>query len=457
MTTVDARQPLAQSGWWRGWLGVAVALAGVAVVLSPYLWSDAWTFSGFSLDYLGFYAWFWVPFAGLGAFAAWRDGLSVWATALLAVILAACTVRALTTISGGTLAPLAQALPALLTLVICAGWGIDAHLRLHRRSAERASGLTMPLVITLVLLVPLAVGAGRLADVDAVAELSTFAVIFASVVVEALPFVLLGALVSALIQVFVSDNVFSRVAGLPLRLQVPGLALCGMAMPVCECGSVPVARRLILRGVHPGAGVAFMLAAPIVNPVVLFSTAVAYSGRDALLMVTARAGLGIVLATAAGILIARMGAGRLLARREHAHDHEHRGRLGHVVDHLSSDFAFMGKFVVAGAALAAAMQTLVPQDVFTGVLTSPLVGSLLLMAFAFVLSLCSEADAFVAISFVQFPIGPQLAFLVFGPVLDIKLSLLYAATFGWGLVLRLLVISVPIVLAGAMLIQGVAG
>ena len=79
------------------------------------------------------------------------------------------------------------------------------------------------------------------------------------------------------------------------------------------------------------------------------------------------------------------------------------------------------------------------------------------MAFAFLLSLCSEADAFVAISFVQFPIGAQLAFLVFGPVLDIKLALLYAATFGWAFVARLAVITIPIVLGGSMLVQAVAG
>jgi uncharacterized protein len=354
----------------------------------------------------------------------------------------------------GEVGTLAAGTPALLAVAIVAAWGFDAHTRLQPR---RAGPITVPLALGLALLVALLVGSGRLAGADGVAELSTFTVIFASIVVEALPFVLLGALVSGLIEVFVSDRVFERVSRLPLRLQVPGLALCGVAMPVCECGSVPVARRLILRGVHPGAGIAFMLAAPILNPVVLFSTAVAYSGREAVTMVLARAGLGLVLATAAGLLIARMGAGRLLSRPERVHSHGHGGRVSQVVDHLAADFSFMGRFVVAGAALAAAMQTIVPQEVFTGVLTTPVVGSLVLMAFAFVLSLCSEADAFVAISFVQFPIGPQLAFLVFGPVLDIKLSLLYAATFGWGLVVRLALVSIPIVLAGAMFVQGVAG
>jgi uncharacterized membrane protein YraQ (UPF0718 family) len=328
-------------------LALAVAAAGVAVVVSPHWWADAWQLSGVSPDFLGYYLLGWLPFGVLALLTGWRGLISPWVALGAVPVLAIGTLRAL----------------------------------------ESPSGIVL--------------GAA-----DAAAP----------------------------------------------------LALCGMAMPVCECGSVPVARRLIMRGVHPGAGVAFMLAAPILNPVVLFSTAVAYAGNDAALMVASRAGLGLVLACASGLLIARMGAGRLLTRPDTGHHHAHgAGRVRRVMDHLSSDFFFMGKFVVAGAALAAAMQTLVPQDVFTGVLTTPFVGAALLMVFAFLLSLCSEADAFVAISFVQFPVGAQLAFLVFGPVLDIKLSLLYAATFGWGFVLRLAAISVPIVLGGSMLVQAVAG
>jgi uncharacterized membrane protein YraQ (UPF0718 family) len=437
----------------RPLIALAVVLVGIAVVLSPHWWAEAWSLSGVSAEYLGLYATAWAPFGLLALLVGWRGLLSPWMAAAALPILAAVTLRALEAPAGSVL----DTAPAVLCAIVLILWGVDVHVRLRAGDAE--APVTPPLALSLCLLVALVVGGGRLGGVDSVAELETFTVIFASIAVEALPFVLLGALVSGLIEVFVSDRAFERVSRLPLRLQVPGLALCGMAMPVCECGSVPVARRLILRGVHPGAGVAFMLAAPILNPVVLFSTWVAYSGDDPLLMVAARAGLGLVLATASGLLIARMGAGRLLARPGgHAHHHHHgEGRVRRVMDHLSADFFFMGKFVIAGAALAAAMQTLVPQDVFTGVLTTPLVGAALLMAFAFLLSLCSEADAFVAISFVQFPIGAQLAFLVFGPVLDIKLALLYAATFGWAFVARLAVITIPIVLGGSMLVQAVAG
>jgi uncharacterized membrane protein YraQ (UPF0718 family) len=165
--------------------------------------------------------------------------------------------------------------------------------------------------------------------------------------------------------------------------------------------------------------------------------------------------LGISVALVAAFVIARPGAALIQPRapEAHHHDQDHGGRLRAVADHLTGDLLFMGRFVIAGAALAAAMQTIVPQSVFTGVLTTPLLGAGLLMGLAFVLSLCSEADAFVAVSFIQFPLGPQLAFLVFGPILDIKLALLYGAAFGKTFALRLVLIAAPLVLVGSMLFQ----
>ena len=124
----------------------------------------------------------------------------------------------------------------------------------------------------LVLLVVVARSSG-LAENEA---LGTFGVIFTSIVVEALPFILLGAAASAAIAVFVPARSSRAWRQLPAPLQVPAAAVAGFAMPVCECGSVPVARRLMLRGLQPSAGIAFMLAAPILNPIVLASTWVAY-------------------------------------------------------------------------------------------------------------------------------------------------------------------------------------
>ncbi|MDQ3963734.1 MAG: permease [Actinomycetota bacterium] len=292
--------------------------------------------------------------------------------------------------------------------------------------------------------------------------LETFVLILTSIVVEALPFVLLGALVSALIEVYVPERFLTRIAAMPVRRQLPLAALGGFAFPVCECGSVPVARRLIARGVHPAAGLAFMLASPILNPVVLASTVVAYAGRGlAWEMTLGRAGLGLLLAIAAGWALGTDDAKTLLRPRPDDRPMVNTvaqpmvrsvasSRRTAFVNHLAADFFFMGRFVVIGSALAAAMQTIIPQSIVAGIARTPIVGALALMAIAFVLSLCSEADAFVAVSFTQFPLGSQLAFLVFGPVVDAKLAFLYGATFRRRFVARLVVITVPIVLAGSL-------
>jgi uncharacterized protein len=280
----------------------------------------------------------------------------------------------------------------------------------------------------------------------------TFSIIFTSIVVEALPFILIGALVSAAIAVYAPDRLFARVARLPLVLQIPGATLFGFALPVCECGSVPVARRLALRGVHPGAAVAFMMAAPIVNPVVIVSTVVAFQGNNGLAMAGCRVLLGLVVAIAVGALASRA-LRPLVAEDEpaaacghdHSHDTAHTGRARKVAEHAAGDLAFMGRFVIVGAALSALLQTAVPQSVIADVIASPAVGVALLMLLAFLLSLCSESDAFVAASFVQFTPGAQLAFLVLGPALDVKLSVLYGATFGRRFLLAVAGLAVPIV------------
>jgi len=315
-------------------------------------------------------------------------------------------------------------------------------------------GLTAALVAILVGLLLL----GRVGGLEDVPAAGTFVLIFTSLVVEALPFVLMGALVSAIIEVYVPVSWFTRVARLPLPFQLPAAALGGFAFPVCECGSVPVARRLIAKGMHPAAGLAFMLASPILNPIVLASTWVAYSGRGVgAEMVLGRAGLGLILALTAGWAIGTEKAGELLrprpGERDGSHDHTFEtspARFNAFTSHLASDFFFMGRFVVLGGAIAALMQTAIPQSIVGGLAETPVVGALALMGLAFVLSLCSEADAFVAVSFVQFPLGSQLSFLVFGPVVDAKLALLYGATFRRRFVLRLVAVALPVTLAGSL-------
>ena len=288
----------------------------------------------------------------------------------------------------------------------------------------------------------------------------TFLLIFTSIVIEALPFILVGALASAAIAVYLPQGSLGWISRLPLALQVPGAALGGFAFPVCECGTVPVGRRLIARGVEPGAAIAFMLAAPVLNPIVLASTWVAYGGHmRAAEMVAGRASLGLVTAAAVGFAFSRAKPGELLRPRpadlEHDYEHDHgdAGRPVAFATHLVSDFLFMGKFIVLGAGLSALVQVALPGSVVSALGGAPVLSSLALMAVAFVLSLCSEADAFIAASFGSFTPGAQLAFLVFGPLADMKLTVLYGATFRRWFVGRLLLVAIPIVLVGSLVFE----
>jgi uncharacterized protein len=301
----------------------------------------------------------------------------------------------------------------------------------------------------------------RLIDPARFGWLQNFLIVLSSLLVEALPFILLGALASAAIEVFVPVSAFVKIARLPRPVQLPAAALSGIAFPVCECGSVPVARRLVSKGLAPSAAVTFMLAAPILNPVVVASTFVAYRGRDSLwTMVLGRMGLGFIVAMAVGWVVGNVRKGDLLRARPGDDDHvadEDEPRWSRFFGHLSGDFVFMGRFLVMGAAIAAAVQTFVPQSVIDGVAGTPVLDLVAMMALAFLLSLCSESDAFVAASFVQFGPAAQLSFLVFGPMVDMKLAALYAGTYSRGF-LRTVIITVgAVTLAGTLWIKVVAG
>lgn len=279
-----------------------------------------------------------------------------------------------------------------------------------------------------------------------------FAAIATAIALEAMPFLALGALLSAVIEVFVSPARLARVIPRHLGGRIALGISAGLVVPTCECGVVPVARRLLAKDVPGSTVVAYLLSAPILNPVVLVSTFVAFRGSWT--MVGARAAVAAIVAATVAILVRRLPTEDLVRERAdpsaedaHAHDHAHAAsgnRLLAVWRHAAIDFLEMGKYLIFGALAAAAFKTLVPPSVvslFEGNLVLSIVG---MMALAILLSVCSEADAFVAASFVTFPAAAHLAFVTIGPMVDIKLIGLYAATFRRKLFVRLLV--VPIVL-----------
>ena len=207
-----------------------------------------------------------------------------------------------------------------------------------------------------------------------------------------------------------------------------------------------------------------MLAAPVLNPVVLASTFVAYRGRTTLwTMVGGRFLLGMLVAIAVGWVIGSRSKDELL-KPNPEEAHEHRMELGRpearwrrFFVHLGNDFLFMGRYLILGATIAALIQTFLPASVLTSVAGAPVVSILAMMLLAAALSLCSESDAFVAASFVQFGPSGQLAFLVFGPMVDAKLVTLYGGTFRRGFVRAVVVTAGATTLVGALWIGVVFG
>jgi uncharacterized membrane protein YraQ (UPF0718 family) len=289
-------------------------------------------------------------------------------------------------------------------------------------------------------------------------------VVFGSLVVQAMPFVLVGAVASSLIEVVVPIGTLERITALPRPLQLPAAGLAGLAFPICECGSVPVARRLMVKGLPPSAAFTFMLAAPVLNPVVIASTFYAYRGRDALwAMVLGRFGLGLLVAMAVGWA---MGAHRKeqLLRPAGAEDHAHHVEIGRpeprwrrFLVHLADDFLFMGRYLVLGATVAAVVQTFLPQSILERVAGTPVLDVVVLMTMAALLSLCSESDAFVAASFTQFGPSAQLSFLVFGPMVDLKLGAIYGGTFRRVAVQTIVAVAAIGTLVGSMWIRVLVG
>jgi hypothetical protein len=285
------------------------------------------------------------------------------------------------------------------------------------------------------------------------AVLENWGTVFLSLTLQALPFLVLGVVVSACISAFVSSSRLVRV--LPDRpvVAVPVAGLAGAALPGCECSSVPVAGRLVERGAPPAAALTFLLAAPAINPVVLVATAVAFPGRPE--VVAARFVASFLTAVVVGLLWSRFASGDWLQRRlSTAPEHSH-GRT--FVDSALADFLQAGGFLVVGTALVATLESVVPRSALDGVAGNGITSVLALAGLAVVLSICSEADAFVAAGLSQFSLTARLAFLVVGPMVDLKLIALHAGTFGRRFALRFdpLVLTVAVatsVAVGAVLL-----
>lgn len=295
-------------------------------------------------------------------------------------------------------------------------------------------------------------------------KIKDFIIIFTSILYEALPFIILGALIAGVLEELVPQRVIARLIPRNRVLAVAMSALLGLVFPMCECGIIPIMRRLLRKGLPLSCCTAYMLAGPIINVIVLLSTYVAFSGMEAATgssgqplyqmggawMVGMRAGLGFLVAVGTSLIVEwqwRKHGTALLApialppTKNQPVDEETGDtnsntrppflqRLGNISETALHDFVDITVFLILGALLAAfTRQMLTHGDIEALSRGYPLAVILAMMGLAIVLCLCSEADAFVAASFIYLRPSAKLAFLVLGPMLDIKLYLMYTRIF----------------------------
>jgi len=282
-------------------------------------------------------------------------------------------------------------------------------------------------------------------------RLATAWALFQGLLIEALPFLLIGVLIAGLARWFSPGGRWlRRLPTHPLLGPLAGAGL-GFALPACECGNVPVARRMLVGGAPLGAALGFLFAAPVLNPIVLASTWAAFPDQPWLLLARPVGAVAVALGLAlllrllpepellrADLLEERrlaqpLATVSLLERRgglvgspplplPTAPADPPRPRLEELLRHGGREFLDLAQLLVLGCALAAVVQTFVPRGWLLAVGGAPTLSILALMLLALVVSVCSSVDAFLALSFAaQVTPGALLAFLLLGPVIDLKL------------------------------------
>lgn len=350
-----------------------------------------------------------------------------------------------------------------------------------------------------------------------------FKMVFMSIFFEALPFVLLGALLSAFLQVYIPDRWIARIRPKHTLTGIIMASLIGVIFPICECGVVPLVRGLIRRGFPIYMALVFIMTAPIINPVVYLSTAVAF--RNDQTMATLRMVLAFTVALVIGYIFARTDPKKALLTsgpsfyidtqatlhhphephaadddHDHPHDHDHDHDHDHPHDHHHNDdhdhhhmhehhhmhdhahvhdthdhahvhghrsferwtsfmqhavdeFFDMSRFLILGALFAGVIQTFVARETLSSFGHMPVVSNVFMMGFSYLLSACTTSDAFIAASFSSsFAPGALLSFLVFGPMLHFRNTLLMLSIFKREVVWKLLMISAVLVYVGSVVL-----
>ncbi len=252
-----------------------------------------------------------------------------------------------------------------------------------------------------------------------------------SVMIEALPFVMLGVCIAIIVQVWLpAERLLIYLPQQPL-LRRACLSLLGIALPVCECGNVPLARGLLAKGLTPSESLVFLLAAPILNPVTIITTQQAFAGDMTILW--ARVFGGFAIANLVGWVYARRPAEELLTNTFVAScqaDHVQQSKRVASLAIFRREVQAMLPALVVGAGLAGLVQVVVSREVLVSLGSQPVWSVIAMVALAFIVSICSNVDAFFALAFRQtFMTGALVSFLTFGPMIDIKMLSLLRTTY----------------------------
>ncbi|WP_101698064.1 permease [Clostridium minihomine] len=276
--------------------------------------------------------------------------------------------------------------------------------------------------------------------------------IFLGIMLQAIPFLLIGVLISSVIQVLIPRQTIERRFPKNLAGGMAVAVLAGFCLPVCDCASIPIFRSLVKKGIPLPAAVTFMAAAPVINPVVMLSTYYAFNGNWSIML--GRVGMGIVASVLIGLWFAlrpspvsvfSSGFDRVMCScgcYEGAENvNSPKEKISLILRHSQAEFFSVAKYLTIGAFLAAVFQIAVTNTLMIQTHTDFALSLVLMMALGFLLSLCSSSDAIVARSFAsRFPIEPIMGFLVFGPMMDIKNVLLLSGGFSKRFVARLLTV-----------------
>lgn len=286
-------------------------------------------------------------------------------------------------------------------------------------------------------------------------QLGDFSNIFISIVLEAMPFILLGSFVSAIIQNFISEELLVKLIPRINIFGYFGAALIGLVFPVCECAIIPITRSLIKKGMPIGMGITFMLSVPIINPVVIMSTYYAFYDKQA--MVILRIAGGFIAAILIGIIVNLLkGNEDRVIINSTGKDYycscgcndflEKKNKLKAVFEHTNREFLDIMGYLIFGAFISSGFQVIQSQDGFNYIFHNKLLSIVFMMFLGFILSLCSEADAFVGRTFLEnYSFSGVAAFLILGPMLDLKNLVMLFGTFKKNFVFKLVVSTISIV------------